>query len=407
MPPFRIMPDPVPPDNTRTALRLAFFYGAIFAMIGIHVPFWPVWLAAKGLGPTEIGVVIAASVGIKVISNPLIAHIADRRGQRRSIIVGLAVLAFASFTLFAGTDHFWPILLVSILFFAVWSPIMPLGESLAMLSGPGGKQGGRQEGEQGGAKELDYGRVRLWGSLTFIATAVGTGYFLTDGSTDIIFWVLLSSLALVIVVTLALPPTQAPASTETRFAAFTVIRVPQFGLFLIATALIQASHSVYYGFGTLNWKAQGYSETVIGFLWAEGVIAEIILFAFGAHLVRRLGPAKLILLGGVAGAVRWSVTGTAGGLGVLIIMQALHAFTFAATHLGAIYFISRRVPQAVSASAQSLYSAVVMGLALGLAMLASGNLYGLYGAGAYQAMAVMAALGSIVAVFILRRRATE
>ena len=176
---------------------------------------------------------------------------------------------------------------------------------------------------------------------------------------------------------------------------------------MIATALIQASHSVYYGFGTLNWKAQGYSETVIGFLWAEGVIAEIILFAFGAHLVRRLGPAKLILLGGVAGAVRWSVTGTAGGLGVLIIMQALHAFTFAATHLGAIYFISRRVPQAVSASAQSLYSAVVMGLALGLAMLASGNLYGLYGAGAYQAMAVMAALGSIVAVFILRRRATE
>ena len=178
-------------------------------------------------------------------------------------------------------------------------------------------------------------------------------------------------------------------------------------LFITAAALIQASHSVYCGFGTLNWKAQGYSETVIGFLWAEGVIAEIILFAFGAHLVRRLGPAKLILLGGVAGAVRWSVTGTAGGLGVLIIMQALHAFTFAATHLGAIYFISRRVPQAVSASAQSLYSAVVMGLALGLAMLASGNLYSLYGAGAYQAMAVMAALGSIVAVFILRRRATE
>jgi PPP family 3-phenylpropionic acid transporter len=393
------MHDPVPPDNTRTAPRLAFFYGAVFAMIGIHVPFWPVWLAAKGLGPSEIGIIIAASVGIKVISNPLIAHIADRRGQRRPIIVGLAILAFSSFTLFAGTDHFWSILLVSILFFAVWSPIMPLGESLAML--PGSE--GRQSGGKGGAKELDYGRVRLWGSLTFIATAVGTGYLLTDGSTDIIYWVLLFSLVLVIAVTLALPATRAPAATETRFAALAVLRVPQFVLFLIAAALIQASHSVYYGFGTLNWKAQGYSETVIGLLWAEGVIAEIILFAFGACLVRRFGPAELIVLGGVAGAVRWSFTGTAGGLEMLVVMQALHAFTFAATHLGAIYFISRRVPQAVSASAQSLYSAVVMGLALGLAMLASGNLYGLYGAGAYQVMAVMAALGGIVAVFIIRR----
>lgn len=250
---------------------------------------------------------------------------------------------------------------------------------------------------------MDYGRVRLWGSLTFIATAAGTGYILTDGSADIIYWILLGSLALIIVVTLALPATQAPASTETRFAALAVLRVPQFGLFLIATALIQASHSVYYGFGTLNWKAQGYSETVIGLLWAESVIAEIILFAFGARLVRRFGPAKLIVLGGMAGAVRWSVTGTAGGLEVLVVMQVLHAFTFAATHLGAIYFISRRVPQAVSASAQSLYSAVVMGLALGLAMLVSGNLYGLYGAGAYQAMAVMAALGGGAALFLVRR----
>ncbi len=401
------MHDKTPPDNTRTTLRLAFFYGAVFAMIGIHVPFWPVWLAAKGLGPTEIGVIIAASLGIKVIFNPLITHIADRRGQRRPIIVALAVSAFASFTLFAATDGFWPILLVSILFFAVWSPIMPLGESLAMLTGPGGRQGG-EKGAGGGGKERDYGRVRLWGSLAFIATAVGTGMILTDGSADVIYWILLFSLALIIAVTLALPATRAPAATETRLTALDIFRLPGFGLFLIATALIQASHGVYYGFGTLNWKAQGYSETVIGWLWAEGVVAEIILFAFGARLVGRLGPAKLIVLGGFAGALRWSVTGIAGGmpggLAVLVFMQALHAFTFAATHLGAIYFISRRVPQAISASAQGLYSAIVMGLGLGAAMLASGKLYGLYGAGAYQAMAAMAALGGGAAVFLLRNR---
>ena len=167
--------------------------------------------------------------------------------------------------------------------------------------------------------------------------------------------------------------------------------------------MIQASHSVYYGFGTLNWKAQGYSETVIGLLWAEGVIAEIILFIFGAHLVRRFGPAKLIILGGMAGALRWSLTASAEGLEMLVILQALHAFTFAATHLGAIYFIARRVPQAVSASAMSLYSAMVMGLALGAAMLISGKLFALYGPAAYQAMAAMATLGTIAAVFLVRR----
>ena len=83
-----------------------------------------------------------------------------------------------------------------------------------------------------------------------------------------------------------------------------------------------------------------------------------------------------------------------------MVLQALHAFTFAATHLGAIYFISRLVPKALSASAKAVYSSIVMGLALGLAMFASGRLYGLFGAGAYQAMAVMAAGGAILAIFL-------
>jgi len=386
------MPDRTAPDNTRTAIRLAFFYAAVFAMIGIHVPFWPVWLAAKGLGPADIGVIIAASLGVKVVFNPLIAHVADRRGQRRPIMVMLATLSFVAFALFGWTDGFGPILGVSVLFFAVWSPLMPLGESLAMLSG------------QGGGKELDYGRVRLWGSLSFIAGAVGAGTLLAAHPPEIIYWILLASLALVAAVTLALPATVAPAATGKRFAAIEVLRDSRFRLFLAATALIQASHGVYYGFGTLNWQAQGYSETVIGWLWAEGVVAEIILFAFGVRLVGGMGPAKLIALGGLAGAVRWSVTGLTPGLGILVVMQALHALTFAATHLGAIYFISRRVPPALSASAQGLYSAMVMGLALGLAMLLSGKLFGFYGAGAYQAMAAMAALGTVAAVLLINKR---
>jgi len=375
-------------------MRMAFFYAAFFAMIGIHLPFWPVWLAAKGLTPTEIGAIIAASVGIKIISNPLIAHMADRRGQRRPIMAVLSMLAFAAFSLFGLIEGFWPILSVSMLFFAVWSPLMPLGESLAML----GSGLGADKNESG--EEPDYGRVRLWGSLTFIASAVGTGYILTDGNVATIYWILLGSLALVVAVTFFLPPTRAPAATDTRFAPWAVLRDRRFVLFIAAAALIQASHSVYYGFGTLNWKAQGYSENVIGWLWAEGVIAEIILFIFGAGLVARLRPSGMILLGGLAATVRWAMTGVADGLALLVVLQALHAFTFAATHLGAIYFISRRVPKALSASAQAVYSATVMGLALGAAMFASGKLYSLFGSGAYHAMAVMAAGGAILAIFL-------
>jgi PPP family 3-phenylpropionic acid transporter len=391
-------PEPDSEKAIGVSVRLAFFYGAVFALIGIHLPFWPVWLAAKGLGATEIGALVAAGISVKVVFNPLIAHLADRRGQRRGIMLLLATAGLVAFSLFAITDSFWALLVVTVMFFAVWSPIMPLGESLTMLSRRS------DSASPDGGEELDYGRIRLWGSLCFMATAVGAGHVLSGRGPDIIYWAILLALSVVVAVIWALPATKAPARTGKRLAALEVLRDRPFCLFLTAAALIQASHAVYYGFGTLNWKAQGYSENVIGWLWAEGVAAEIVLFAFGARLIRRFGPVRLIALGGLAGALRWTMTGASDELLVLIAMQALHAFTFGATHLGAIYFIARRVPPALSASAQSLYSAVVMGLALGAASLAAGKLFALYGAGAYQAMAVLAAAGGGAALMLMKRR---
>ena len=73
---------------------------------------------------------------------------------------------------------------------------------------------------------------------------------------------------------------------------------PAFLLFLGAAAAIQSSHAVYYAFGTLHWRGLGHSEAVIGWLWAEGVIAEILLFAFGSALGSRLSPARLLMVAG-------------------------------------------------------------------------------------------------------------
>ncbi len=83
-------------------------------------------------------------------------------------------------------------------------------------------------------------------------------------------------------------------------------------------------------------------------------------------------------------------------------MQPLHALSFAATHLGAMHYLARRVPAGAAATAQSLYNALVGGAGAGLASLAAGALYGRYGGGAYLAMAALAALGGMLALVIAR-----
>jgi PPP family 3-phenylpropionic acid transporter len=166
--------------------------------------------------------------------------------------------------------------------------------------------------------------------------------------------------------------------------------------------MVQASHAAYYGFATLHWRAAGLSDGAIGALWAEGVVAEIVLFAFSGAIAKRFGPARLLLIGAAAGVVRWGVLGWTADLAVVAAVQWLHALTFAATHLGAMHFLVRAIPREHSATAQTLYAALGVGVLMGVAMIISGEIYGALAGAAFYAMAVMSALGGLASIVLAR-----
>jgi PPP family 3-phenylpropionic acid transporter len=362
------------------AARLASFYAAAFFLVGIQLPFWPIFLAGRGLGVGEIGFVLAAALWIKVLVNPLAGLLADRSGRRRGVMILFAAINLAGFVLFVPAHGFWPLLLVNALTTSAASSLLPLGETLALGIVY--------------ARRLDYGRIRLWGSVSFILGSLGAGVFVAAESSEIVLALLIGAAALNVVSCLALPSPAAAPRDAVRADWRRLLLDRRQLLFLSAATAIQASHSVYYGFGTLNWYALGYSPQAIGWLWAEGVVAEIVLFAAGAWLLARLGPAQLLVLAGGAGAVRWGVMAGEIPLALLIVAQAMHALTFGAAHLGAMHFMARALPAEWSATGQSIYAAVVSGIGFGLVMAFSGKLYGAFGTGAYLVMAAIAGLGA-------------
>lgn len=369
--------------------RLAAYYGASFLTIGVLLPFWPIWLENRGLDAQAIGLILGAGTTAKVIANPLIANYADRTGERKRLIAWLTTMALAVFLLFPVVSGWTLILAVNVMFFGLWSTCMPLTESLTM-------QAGRRLG-------FDYGRVRLWGSLTFIVAATGIGTLLTDRNPDLVHSVVVGCLVLTLVAAWALPDLRSEGTSSDRFTLLPVLKDWRFVAFLVGIGFIQASHAVYYGFGTLNWRRAGISEDIIGWLWAVGVFAEIILFLFSGAVVRKIGPARLIAIAGFAGLLRWFLTASTISLAPLFLLQTLHALTFGAAHLGAMHFVASRVPPGLSATAQSVYSALVMGLVMGIALFASGHIFNTVGGKAYIAMAIMSASGGAI-VYFLRRR---
>ena len=362
------------------AWRLAFFYSALCAALGFQMPFLPVWLAAKGLDAGAVGIALAIPLVIRVVAIPIATRIADRCDAARAvIIIGAAgsLLGYVAVALAWTPEALMAAIALASAFYA---PLMPLADAYAL--------GGLA------ARGRSYGPVRLWGSGAFIAGTLGGGLLLDLIAPLDLIWVVVTALLVNAGAAGLLAPlgVNAPTGLANRASASVLLCDRRFLVIAGAAALIQASHAVYYGFSTLQWRAAGLDGVTIGILWAVGVVAEIALFAISARLA--LKPVALLLAGAAGGVLRWGMMAFDPPVLTLAVLQCLHAFSFGATHLGAVGFMARAAPPALAASAQG-YLAVVLASVMAAAMGISGELYARWGSGAYWAMAVLAALGAL------------
>lgn len=371
------------------ALRLSLFYAGYFLSVGVLLPFWPVWLASRGLTAAEIGLVLAVSQWAKVAATPATGNFADRSGDPRRVMLALAIVGFAAYALCFPARGLASLMILNAATAASLGALLPVGDSLAITT--------TQQGH------VDFGRVRVWGTIAFIVATLIGGRILSGRAADVILVLAVALTALNVGSCWLLPRSATHLATAiTRESAWRLMLTRRHLAFLASTTLIAASHSVYYAFGTLRWQAQGFSDTTIAWLWAEGAAAEAVFLFWGAKAVARFGPARLMALGAAAGAVRWTVLALTGDLRLLVMAQLLHAGTVAAAGLGGIHYLGRTIPPAQAATGQAITAAVVGGVGYGVFMPVAGVLYGAYGGYAYLAMAALAAASAVAALMLER-----
>ena len=154
--------------------------------------------------------------------------------------------------------------------------------------------------------------------------------------------------------------------------------------------------------GTLTWRAAGIDDVTISLLWGESVAVEILLMMGSGWLMKRIGITGLIALGLVCGLVRWTTMAFTTELPVLVVLQALHAGTFAACHLGAMAFIQRALPSNGTALGQSIYYALGTGATQAVIFQFAGVLYSRFGQHAFLGMTAISAVG-LAAILLLMR----
>lgn len=374
-----------------TGFRLSGYGAAYFFASGAFMSYWPVWLRDRGVQDAQIGTLFMSRQLVSVGATLLVGWVAHRVGNVRGVILALATAATLLMTGYQFSHSFLAILLVTLVWGGVWAPTMALYDGVLV--------------NETRALGFNYGSLRVWGSVAFILGTILCGVAVEHNGPPWVLYVGLSGIVLLVPLGLMLPKAEAHHRDGARHAPFGILDLltsKPFLLFMVAAGFCQASHAVLYSFGTLTWRAAGLSDVTISLLWGESVAVEILLMLGSGWLIKRLGVCGMIGLALACGLVRWLGMAFTTELWALVFLQALHAGTFAACHLGAMAFIQRALPASGVALGQSVYYAIGTGAAQAVIFQLAGLLYAEFGQRAFLGMFVVSAVGMAAIVMLAR-----
>jgi len=370
--------------------RLSGFYFLYFITVGIFLPYWPPYLAAIGLDAEKIGILSAIVVVTKIFAAYFWGWVVDHTSRRMQVIRIASLLTAVTFAAVIPVQDFRALAAILLLFSFFWSASLPQVEA-ATLS---------HLGESTHA----YAVIRLWGSIGFILAVWSLGLALDYISIARVPLLILISLTVVWGASLAIPPELPVRHNGEVMGLKYILASREVMAFFTICFLMLASHGPYYTFYSIFLEDHGYSKSVIGELWALGVIAEVVVFLYMGRLLGKFRLKTLLISSLLLACLRWVLIGLlVEHLYWLLFAQLLHAATFGVYHAVALQYVHRFFKGRVQGRGQALYSSASFGAGMAVGSLYSGYLWNSAGAGVcFTVAAALSLLASIIAWYRIR-----
>jgi PPP family 3-phenylpropionic acid transporter len=343
------------PSGLKRFAALSFVY---FSTIGLFNPYAPLWFQSLGLSTLAIGAVASLQAWTRVLA-PYGWSWAGDHGGRRVELIRLAALGCLLAALgLLGVEGAAAVSLMTMLLFLANAGIVPLYEAtLAHLLATG-------RAGAGGMDLARYGRVRVWGSVGFIASVTLFGALLDVFGIGLFPFIVAAMNGLLLVVALRLPL----ARDETHADAVAppvlhLVRQPAVAWFFASIFFTVLAHTSLYAFFSLYLVSLGYGKSAVGALWAVSVAMEILFFWTQGRWAAWLPPERWLQV--VAGftMLRFATIAALGTWPLaLAAAQLTHAVTFAAHHAACIALVARHFPGRLRGRGQALYTILGYGL---------------------------------------------
>lgn len=328
--------------------RGTLFYFGFFGAMAAYTPFLGVFFIQRGLSGSEIGVLSAIGPLMAFLLTPALTALADRRGWRvRLLCLSLAGQAALLLVLPLPAAFVGLLLIVTVLA-AVASPVVPLADGLII----------QLAARQG----LAYGKMRLWGSLSWSVVAAGGGFLWQQWGFSLMFPV--ASLLLLATILVARRFTEErPVAVRTRPALWAVTRERRLLTVLAATFGMSLALTMNMTFGSIYLNRLGGGQALVGLFAGVMAVSELPTMQWSERIMRRLGgPGTLALASALFGSGYFSmavITQPA----LLLGAGVLQGLGFGLFATASVRLVADLAPPAMAATYQGLLSAAAWGLA--------------------------------------------
>lgn len=375
-------------EISRVSLALQYFL--YFAVLGVFLPFFNLYCYHLGFSGLRIGTLSAIQTGATVIFPLVWGALADRLEARKSIYLLCNVVSTGLWSFFLLTTDFYPMLVITLFYSIFRAPVISFMEAFSM--------------DILGAERNSYGRVRAWGTASFIAVVIAMGRVTDIFSINIIVPLILAGTLLQSLGATALPDVKSRRETS---GAKPLLRQKRVRMFLACAFLMLVSHGTYYGFFSIHLENLGFDATFIGFAWALASLAEIVVMLASRRLFARFSLETVLVFSFFVACARWLLMAFADTGPLILICQLLHAGTYAAFHMASILYMDRVSPEGTKTLGQAVNNAVSFGLGMMIGIFVNGCFYDTLGAGPLFAASAATALAGGLAMWATTRLAAR
>jgi PPP family 3-phenylpropionic acid transporter len=368
--------------------RASMAYATYFAGIGAAFPYLPVYYRSLGLDLGLIGALAAVSALVGLLSSPIWGALADRFPHSRLILPLAALGSAVGVALLSVADSAPAVVLSVVLFSSAAGGVAPTLDSRAL-------EAVREDRDR-------YGRLRAWGSLSFIVASWVVGLLIDRAGVHVLFLCWIPALLLTAAVGLTLPPGEATHPSARVQTLRRVLRERAIVRFLPAALLVWSANMAVNSFFSLHLLGLGASAGLVGLAWAFGALVEIpLMWAFPA-MAARIRAERLLILGGALFALRAVAMAVITAPVVVVALMAVHGAAFALFVVGGVTYVSRRAPTGTAATAQGVFTSTWgLGMILGSGL--GGQLAGAVGIGSMYAVAAAVGAAGVVALVLALR----